>query len=826
MYSPRLGRSLVAALVAAVGSLALTATVGAEPVKCKAAIVKASASYAQSRAKLLQKCEDTIVKGKLPQSTVCTAEAKTTEKLAKAVTKLASSIGKACGGADKLCGGDITGEDGGTAIGFPATCPNFESGSCTNAIGTTDCTGIATCILCIDNAAVDQAIGLSYASLVTTDPKAEKALNKCQAAIGKSAAGFLAAKSKALSKCWDAVNKGKGNAPCPVPGDGKAAAAIAKAFTKLADGIKKACAGKDKILGGVDENADFTPTQIGFPATCNDVDPPGTEGPCGGPVNDLQGVITCLGCVNEFKVDCADGIAAAPLSTYPFQCNPGPTPTPTLTPTPTPTVTATTTPVPVVCGDGIAAPSEPCDASAPAATWAQCGPDFTCTGCNCACPSKVHFRGDPTAPVSVLDAGWTGFGHRAPIISNGDVTVGLSCGATERPCGTCTIAGPIPNLEAGAGQLDNQRCSHDSSIRCTDDTPCIGGGGTCEFYFGSLLPLAAGGVSTCVSNMFNGPVTGTANIETGEATTIANLTSRVSLGIVLDSPCAQCVGDATLNDGVLGGTCDGGTRDGLACDGNGSVTDRPDFGTTSLDCPSNPGALVAVLPIDLSNATDPVTKTLTAAGPNCLGDAGAECLCETCNSPAAETCDSNADCPDPAGPIGPICGGKRCIAGVNAGQACTNNTECPASQCARKGEPTKVSACLDDIDTVGVLDCVDTAPVDGEGECTAGPVTSNCTVASGHAQRGCGTDADCGGAVGSCASANRKCFLTGGLTALTGTDTLVAEGMEDAPVGDVSNPTLGAVFCIGATSADSVNTAAGLPGPGRVTILGQAEGLP
>lgn len=130
------------------------------------------------------------------------------------------------------------------------------------------------------------------------------------------------------------------------------------------------------------------------------------------------------------------------------------------------------------------------------------------------------------------------------------------------------------------------------------------------------------------------------------------------------------------------------------------------------------------------------------------------------------------------------------------------------------------------------LDCED-PDNDGEGQCTFGPVTNNCSVASGHAQRGCTADADCGGAAGSCEAANRLCFLTGGgsfqpvtPTLKIGTDTLIAVGMEDTPMNDVSNPTLGSVFCVGPTGSSSVNNVAGLPGPGRVTIRGTATGLP
>jgi hypothetical protein len=504
------------------------------------------------------------------------------------------------------------------------------------------------------------------------------------------------------------------------------------------------------------------------------------------------------------------------------------TPTPTKTATPTPTVTST----PSLCGNGAIDPGEDCDTvGGPAtscATVSNTSAAFTCSpSCQCACPTTITFAGDATDAATVLDTGWTGISHRAPAITNSEVTVALSGCASSRPCGVCTVSGPIANPNAGAGQIDNRRCTNDTSIRCTADAPCLGGGGTCQYFFGSALPLAAGGVTTCVVNQFNGLVTGTANVETGDAANSANLTSRVYNGIAIDNPCARCVGDATINDGLQGGTCDSGTRLGLACDANGTVPGRPDFGSTSLDCPLASGALIATLPIDLTNATSAVTKTLTALSPGCSGAPGEKCLCGTCNNLNAEPCEANADCPDPAGPTGPICNGNRCLGGTNAGAPCTLDSACPGGGlCNKPGEPTKPSACLDNTLTPGVLDCSDTAPVDGEGECTSGPVTQTCSVASGHGQRGCTTDANCGGDPGSCESDNRRCFLTGGLNLLVGTNTLVAQGVADAPMADVSNPTLGSVFCVGPTGAAAVNNVAGLPGPGRVTIKGQAVGTP
>lgn len=510
------------------------------------------------------------------------------------------------------------------------------------------------------------------------------------------------------------------------------------------------------------------------------------------------------------------------------------------------------------CGNGVSEPAEPCDASVGSLLWNACGPEFECHDCNCTCPTTVTFTPDASAPARVLDTGWTGIAHRARVLTDETVTLAMTCAAPGRPCGTCPVSGPVPNPLAGNGQIANARCTTNSARGCLTDADCaprqcLGGPneglacgadsdcpsgtcpalGACAFYFGSTLPLAAGGVATCVANYFDGPVTGTVNVESGEAATTAHVVSRVALGVAIDTPCPRCVNDDAVNDSTHDGTCDGGPRANLSCDANGTVPDRPDFGATSLDCPPSPGAVVASLPIDLGNATAPVAKTLTAASPACSGPGESvnKCLCDTCNDAAAEPCASNADCPPSGGNPG-ICGGRRCIGGANVGAPCTSSSACPGGGiCARSGEPTKPSACLDDTSVVNRdLECTD-PDGDGEGACTNGPLDQTCSLASGHAQRGCTADDDCGGAAETCGAALRRCFLTGGGTfqpagTSDGTDTLVAVGMADAPVRDASRPTLASVFCIAPTAAPAVNAVAGLPGPGRLVLEGSAVGHP
>ncbi|TMA82266.1 MAG: hypothetical protein E6J72_03175 [Deltaproteobacteria bacterium] len=287
--------------------------------KCRGAIVKAADGFVRAKATALQKCREAILKGKLPPATVCHADAKTAAAIAKASTKLSAGIVKACAGKDKTCGTqDADGSepalsDIGWNIGH---CPNFEGGTCTNAIDS--CSDISTCIECISEAAVDQAIGLYYDGLTPTDPQSKdpavKALAKCQATIGKAATKFLVAKSKSLAKCWTAVSK-VGSGTCP---DATAATAIAAAESKKQAAIEKACQGPDKQLGTSD---DETPTAIGFPNPCPTVTIPGGAS-CGHAVDTLGDLITCADCVTEFKVDCAS-LAAVPafVTPYPAECN-------------------------------------------------------------------------------------------------------------------------------------------------------------------------------------------------------------------------------------------------------------------------------------------------------------------------------------------------------------------------------------------------------------------------------------------------------------------------------------------------------------------------
>ena len=557
------------------------------------------------------------------------------------------------------------------------------------------------------------------------------------------------------------------------------------------------------------------------------------------------------------------------------------TATPTTTKTATPTPSATSTPA-SLCGNGVLDSGEGCDLSA--GVTCQSGPfhtasNFTCNSCQCACPAFVDFVGT-AGSVGVLDTGWTGQGHDATIVDAGKLTVGVtSCaGGSSRPCSVCNVLGPVDNISAAtypsspgpSKDINNRRCTNNTGIICTSNAnctrqciggtnegvactgvvgtctggannggactvasacpggscslPCPGGlcpaAGTCEYYFGSYLPLAAGGVATCVGNQVTGVVSGTANVESGAAATSATLRSVVYSGPTLGEPCPRCVGDGNANDGARGGTCSSGDRVGKVCDVNGA-SPNTEWGKTSLDCPPLAGGQIAALSIDLSNTTGTKTRTLSTANPLCRapGFTAQRCQCETCNNGSAQACATNADCPDPPGPIGPICGGKRCAGGTNAGAACNVASECPGSNCNVPGTATAPNQC-----DGGIGDCLpgDNTPATSATDhiCGTGPFEQFCGPTETF--RGCTSNADCGFAGDTCSvSRFRECFDNG-----TPGDVVQATGVQSTPVNDQSTPTLAALFCVGPTASGAVNGAAGLPGLGKLELPGLAQGHP
>jgi hypothetical protein len=226
---------LGAALAAA--GLVASATGAHADVKCRQTVNKESAKLTQSIAKILQKCEQKVLDGKLVGP--C-PDADGATKIGDAETKFRGKIVDKCAGS--------TGE---FAFG---RCPN-ETGHA----GTGDCTSIliqskddeGRCLACLAEHNAKELVQhvLYTGPLPSPGPSPNPASGdpaKCKKVVGKETVKFYVAKSKALSKCRDHALKG--DIPsCP---DAATSTLIADAESHKQAKITTACCGDDEVCGG------------------------------------------------------------------------------------------------------------------------------------------------------------------------------------------------------------------------------------------------------------------------------------------------------------------------------------------------------------------------------------------------------------------------------------------------------------------------------------------------------------------------------------------------------------------------------------------------
>jgi hypothetical protein len=381
--------------------------------------------------------------------------------------------------------------------------------------------------------------------------------------------------------------------------------------------------------------------------------------------------------------------------------------------------------------------------------------------CPTAVEVKIHHGGQGGADLgpTELDVGWTGFGHNADVIDDFVGAVNISCGAAPDDCTSCSATASCTE--------GNCRCSNNITIECdepfgVDVDDC--GAGTCRLFFGPPLPLSAAGTPTCVVNEIASELVNTANIATGESDTAIDNTAIVHLGISQSQPCPTCVG----------GFCDGGARDTLACGVDGSSP----FGDVSYDCP--PDALGNIsgagLKIGLDLTDDAVSMPFAL---DCDSPLGAlDCACSTCSLDNTVACETNADCP----------GLGVCRTDGLHGGALRQPNGCNDLTCNDQGGE--------------------------EGECNAGPNDTYCDdflKGSGGGIITCGTNTDCSegstgvpGGAGNCSlSEPRSCFL----------NPIDADGTPGS-----EGAVLVSTFCSAPTSSAAVNGAAGTPGPARLSL--------
>jgi hypothetical protein len=283
-------------------SVATATGAAASPEACREAVFLAAARYDQTTTKVISSCQQHHVPD-------CDGDARAAAKVARATGKLQSSITLRCCGPDRICG---TADDEALgAIGWGAGfCPNLDRGDCNPLISSPD--DIAPCLACIGRTAAKDRVALTSVSASS----GSDALARCANVIAKESSGLVARTSKALVACWKAREAGRHANPCPAPGDGKAAGAIAAAVVRARASICKSCGGSDRACGGAD---DLAPAVLGYPDACPAVtDPDGSA--CGGPISALSDLVDCVTCVAGHLAECTDHAAVPAFLAYPAEC--------------------------------------------------------------------------------------------------------------------------------------------------------------------------------------------------------------------------------------------------------------------------------------------------------------------------------------------------------------------------------------------------------------------------------------------------------------------------------------------------------------------------
>lgn len=377
-----------------------------------------------------------------------------------------------------------------------------------------------------------------------------------------------------------------------------------------------------------------------------------------------------------------------------------------------------------------------------------------------------------------FEIGYNGLGQGVDLLDDFRLATNLDC---DDDCVNCNVTlNPIKTSPSSFCRCDSDPSIHCDTINGADADDC--GGGTCSCMFGPPLPLSTGGTPACVVNRFSADLLGTADGGTGLAATTIREKAVVHLGISALTPCPVCENDPTANDGIHGGLCRGGMRDGLSCDQN---AESPDFGPLSYECLPDPLSNVSGAGLAL---TFPLTSVDAPTIGTNLVDAGRPVYCLQCSGDTSVGCSSDAEC-----------------AALGIG-TCSSNT----------GSPAHANSCDDNV-------CTASGPT-GDGVCLANAPDHFCdgvTRQDGSGLLTCNDDADCaaldascpGGDCGSCSiSQMRACFP----------NPLGAAGSDSAlgavPSSGAYGADLVSTLCLPATADSAVNDSIGLPGPARMLI--------
>ena len=443
-------------------------------------------------------------------------------------------------------------------------------------------------------------------------------------------------------------------------------------------------------------------------------------------------------------------------------------------------VPAYTEGLPVVpfCGNGVIEPGETCESDNECAGGESCNSCCVCMDSQCP-DTLVLTRFDPvgtTTTASDNDAGWTGISHNNDVGDLVEQRLKLCSvsGAGPNSCGVATIGGIDP--AGGMCRCENDRRQVCDEPLSNDDDDC--GGALCTCYWSAPGPAVSLGFPTCSDTLFAKDVSGTFNVDTGDAEIHASLIQGGNLGEGLLNPCPTCDGDLTLNDGVRDGTCSGGPQDGMSCDAQSLSASfpAPGGGAYGIDCGPNTAVLSGGMHVNKVFTTGvSVLEATVPCGPN-----GEDlCHCGRCDADTTIPCNSDADCG-----AGGLCG----VESV--------------------GNPAQ-NGCTDQV-------CTDLG--NGQGECsTGGPVSHFCdgiVRASGMGFIACTTNDDCsemtiGTDAGECSIVeNRSCHPS----------TITVSGTPS-----VTDPFLVTAVCISPGFAAAANLVGGFPGPQKYNMQTSAE---
>jgi hypothetical protein len=201
--------------------------------------------------------------------------------------------------------------------------------------------------------------------------------------------------------------------------------------------------------------------------------------------------------------------------------------------------------------------------------------------------------------------------------------------------------------------------------------------------FGAPLPLLAANVPVCVVNRFNGPVTGSSNLVTGDTELNVILQSDVYLTTPAEV-CPRCNNN---------GRCTTGSNQGKPCEIDATLVVAEGEGNKtynlSEDCPpagSPQGILDIVLPLT-SGTTDPLIGPLPCSGPGGVPDKPNDCGAGSCTAsctPGSDACATMAE--DPVNPGEMVCVDLK---GGISQLCCENNPSKPCFPLENGGELTR-----------------------------------------------------------------------------------------------------------------------------------------